>query len=208
VGSKIPDEKTFETWVRPKEALEKLIPHFGGQLSSIEIIIRRLSAGSIPAVASKVFEVRKKQTQLMFEIPIDWWQYTRIDHSADNFWLIGDTDVRKPERIAYGNEDSYSLMDVRFEPAAIEVMLPAILAGPPTIDVYDQLENSAGLQPASDAFLNAFYAFYQIVTPPAKQNDEELLRYFKQCLPYKYLSRERLRLLRGDRKRGRRPSGE
>ena len=112
-------------------------------------------------------------------------------------------DIEIPTKKGYELRDSYSLFDVRFDPEGMTALLSSSLPNEPS----EPNGESGPLTSVSDAALRAFYALYLEITPPHKRTDDELLRYFRQCLPGKRLSRKRMRSLRGEAKRGPKASG-
>jgi hypothetical protein len=204
VGDPTSDRELFETYIRAPEALTKLARVLGSKTDAIEVLARRLSAKQILAAARIVFNRKKNTTQEIASIPNYWWQFGgSIFSFNDTFWRSGDMDIEIPTKTGYDVRDSYSLFDVRFDPEGMAALLPS---SPPN-EAAEPSGESRPLTPVSDAALRAFYALYLEVTPLHKRTDDELLRYFRQCLPGRQLSRERMRSLRGEAKRGRKSAG-
>lgn len=150
--------------------------------------------------AHSTFRGSREQREVFYKIPPDDWEH--VD-TANNVWVTGDLVY---SRRNYGTADRVTIrhFNVRFEPqgvyAIIGTNLTKATAKQAPTDRQPDLEQKGPR--VSDAHLQAWFEFYKKVHSDAEDTEDRALASARTNFPGKAVSRERVRELRGSRRRG------
>lgn len=143
---------------------------------------------------------------------------------VSTFWLTGDINTYLPHQSgAYGYQKiPIALFGVRFDPDGIKELLPEKLPVrqtgstspiPQPIDpppdpapVIEETPEVSRGPAVSDALLKEWYALYQRAYTGAADTEATAIKSAQGMFPGKHVARQRVRALRGEQRRGRKPS--
>lgn len=126
-GADAGEEIDFESWIRPRQALQMLSPHALSWVTYTQQIVTRLKNDLIDAVAEHAI-VRagsKSERHPFMMIPEGLWSGS-VDQPTNPFWTTGDVEFFISQGAGYSISvtSTISLFNVRFRPEHIRAMLP------------------------------------------------------------------------------------
>ncbi len=138
----------------------------------------------------------------------DYYEYTI------GFWEAGDIKFYLGHRESYNQTTSVWYQGIRFHPFGIEELValapPKPYATPVPVEAKEaqETEPSQSGPPVSDVHLEAWYELFQKVYGGTAKDTEAFAQQSAfGMFPDKSVTRQRIRELRGEQKRGRKPSG-
>jgi hypothetical protein len=190
----------FEQWLTPGQALKMLSEAHRDPIAVIDGILGRLKAGHLIAASEhSVHEATGERAETRKALSLidhdDWQEFER----SSVFWQIGDGSFVHHNRWS-GARTTTSHFNIRFDPAGVRAMLPPT-ANTPASDSEPELESKG--PPVSTAHLKAWYSLYMSIYGGTIEDKEVFaVKSAQGMFPNKFVSRERVRELRGEQKRG------
>jgi hypothetical protein len=204
-----PTAEDIADWLRPQEALTILDAAFVGKTdTSKHLLIERLKSGVIQGAAeSSTWTGAKIEATTAFYIPYDHWRYYK---PALGFWDSGDIQFHLGHYKGSIYDISVWYHAVKFHPEAIDALAAigrnrAKGASSPTSENETEPEQKG--PPVSEEDLKQWYAVYRRTYQGADDTMANALKSARGMFPGKFVSRERVRVLAGGRRPGRK-SGE
>jgi hypothetical protein len=202
------EPETFEGWLTPKQAVEKLDPDKKGSRLWRDAVLERLRGGIITAIAETVTysgpRARNMKRQSMAIMQPELW--TQI-HWNDDLWNTGDITIET----AYAPFDTLTMrcFNVRLEPSGVRQLLPpqphprSVSVPRDGEEVETETEEPEPKGPrVSDPHLKAWFDLYRQVYTGAAETEANAVASARGMFPSKSVSRDRIRALRGSQKRG------
>ncbi|HVP83881.1 MAG TPA: hypothetical protein VMS78_04075 [Rhizomicrobium sp.] len=199
-----PTKEEIETWATPKEVLDAVSKHMGSPSSARQTILERLRHGIIAAYATHAGAQRGPHSETLKRAPIpvvkELWGVLANNpyNDRDDVWRSGDfKHTATPSRL---NEAPNTVIyfGVRFHPDWRKELLPKETTTP-TADLPPETKGPT----VSQAALKAWFEAYQIAFPDSADTEATAVTSAQGCFPGKSVSREAIRRLRGEKKRGR-----
>jgi hypothetical protein len=196
-----------KTWLRPHEALAILNAAYKKIDTSKHLLIERLRSGAILAVAEASTWIGGEHPHRTGPIGItsDQWLYWR---PQTGFWEAGDMQLH----LGHYRGSIYSVEvrfnGVRFDPETV-ADLAALAANDADVEIKGTPEPDAKQSgpPVPEAHLEAWYELFQkVYGGTAKDTEAFAHQSALGMFPDKSVTRRRIRELRGEQKRGRKPS--
>ena len=195
----------FLSWTRPRDALAALDAVYRKPASTRHLLLERLKSGKILAIAesSTWRGIRGDKTGVL-AVKRDQW-----DHFAagEEFWQSGDLHLY----LGYyqGNASSVEVWyhAIRFDPDGIQNLVDLAEEPRPAPAKPQQPEPDQKGPRVPDTLLKAWYEVYQQAYQGAADTEDTAVVSARGMFPGKSVARERVRELRGEQKRGRKPSG-
>jgi hypothetical protein len=215
----------FATWLTPRDALARVSEVLRNEDAAATGIVERLRGGALRAVAkTTAWEIQSgtRQGAALDAIPPGFWIELSPPVTRSLMWRTGDVRIFIARRMAGARTDVIAVryFGVRFNPADIDAWLadlppatpkhkywrPKPQAEPPApASVTEEPEAARGL-PVSDSLLQAWHDLYQRAYADSPQDTEATaVKSALGMFPGKSVSRNRVRVLRGAQKRGRKP---
>lgn len=194
----------FQTWLTPAEAVAKLASAFqtDDQVARVTLLHALRSKVAI-ALAEKSSWDNGARQRALAEIPADEWD--EID-SYDLFWTTGHMAYETRDETYYGGTKYVPLhrFGVRLEPSRVKSLLPPEPLQDQSSPEVERTESERPKgPPVSDADLKAWYELYGRVYGGTKEDTEATaVKSAQGMFPTKSVSRDRVRDLRGEQKRG------
>jgi hypothetical protein len=188
-------------WLRPDQAVEILHGEYKDKFLAKRTLLGRLAAGMVQAVSSHSVIDRDGHIERAVFVTITSGEWKRIE-TNDNCWITGDL-IYSRSTGAY-SQTTTSHFGVVFEPQGVCAIIPgAAPVEPPDKTAPPSASESETKRPrVSDAHLQAWFEFYKKVHTPVEDTEDRALEFARQCFPGKSVSRDRVRTLRGNVKRG------
>jgi hypothetical protein len=192
--------KDIAGWPTPGQAAQLLIEAYNSKdgYAAKHTLLGRLRGGMVQAVSDHSViggrEGTRGTRKTFFSIPADDWL------SADSqnlLWVSSDFEFDFVDE--WRHRVTTRHYGVRFEPQGIQDIIKSVVATPTT-------KQNVGPETkgprVADAHLKAWFEFYKAVHPPSEDTEDRALEFARQCFPGKSVSRDRVRELRGNVKRG------
>lgn len=198
------DANEFSSWMTPADALDLVFSQMGDKYAAAHELVSRLGDGLIISAAGNVvvspaYDVELQDMSVLV-IP-NHWRALGGNALGQMFWKTGTIEVwvdRGNTRVTYYN--------LRFDPAAVGQVVPKPSQARPALDASSEsLEPEQKGPPVPRAALEAWFKAYQSAFPASQDTEAKALESARGCFPGKSVSRDAVRALRGNQKRGRKP---
>ena len=213
------------SWVTPRKTLNHVLQFIKKEHLATEAIVLCLRGGAIKSAAkSSALEIDDKVApfSMIVRIPIgNWSEFSSLYYGS--FWQTGDA------RLYLGNRNvrigdiagkliAATYFGVRFDPVGLNEWFAEMSIDPLADDVSKNTPLRAVKTPGaaapiaingprvSDPLLRAWYELYQRAYPGADDTEPNAILSANGMFHGKSVSRDRIRVLRGQRKAGRKPT--
>jgi len=194
-------------WLTPAAAVEILNSAFGKTDISRHALVTRLKNGMVQSAAGhSVWTGTQQQPKRKAPSLIqssDWSHYEQSGADTVTFWVTADIKFYLGREYGTDNIVTVHHFAVRLEPQSVQAM---IAHAPNKTSTKTESQDSADQKPkgppVSSEHLKAWYDLYRRVYPEADDTEANALASARGMFPGKSVSRDRLRELRGDQKRG------
>jgi len=204
----------FASWIPSRDAYSMARESYGNFAAST--ILNHLATDLIQARAAHFFVSSQPQRDFgyVLRIPREVWE--QLDHanyqSALSLWTTNNAEVSVNRSTVLSK--TYKLFGIRFDPAGVRAMLPSE-GSKDTLAAEGARFSIAAAQPepeqkrpqVAQALLNDWFALYKRAFPGVEDTESKAIESAVGMFPGKFVSRQRVRELRGAQKRGPKPSG-
>jgi hypothetical protein len=181
-------------WLAPRQTVEILEPFYGEDYLAKEVLLARLVAGMVRAIArDTVYHDRSRAS--FRPLSVYDWQRIRTD---DSFWKTADLILKNRDG------ETTSHFGILFDPQGIGAIIGngATPPPPPEPTKPPELEQDGKRPSVAPGHLQAWFDFYRKVTKAPEDTEDYAWAHAKRCFPNNTVSRGSVRTLRGDLKRG------
>lgn len=216
-------EDEYRRWLEPSATLALVYSKIGNYQKAYAAILKRGGAGLIRAAAKRIdaHDAGGKISQsspypVVAPGTLKSW-HDHYGHSDLGLWSSGDCELTLdvPMRHGYGAATPHlAYYGIRFEPSGIHELAgqqagttsaaPAVIPTAAIPAFADEPETRGS--PISQAALEAWFKAYQMAFTGTQDTEAKAMESAKGCFPGKSFSREAVRALRGEQKRG--PKGK
>jgi hypothetical protein len=193
----------YKDWIKPSKALARAKAHFGDAYTAAEALGERLKDGLLGAMAETIVyeEPGKPETTTSFApLAKVVWRHVTGGWHGQMFWRTGNLEVWLDR-----GEDRCSLHGILFDPEGLDKFLGAeARPAPPAVpDSPPEPEQKGPRVP--EPLLKEWFAVYSKAYAGTEDTEDRAVESARGMFPGKSVSRERVRILRGARKRGPKP---